>query len=765
MKKKRIYFSVAVIILLLANTTSGAVQVIAEELSKNNRSVEKIESPEVFEDGKSESIIASEDTERIQKRDEKQTSYLYSENEYPQEFVEKNNQIKFFENNKGVLLPEDGRTDSPGEKQHLKLQEKNIIPYLSTQWTDVPTSFRADIAQMLLKHNDEILNRFQTQINQSNEKLGWKKGSKLILDIPQLEVEEYGPGRYTYIKGIVKILTNGFKTVTDGTIKVGTTNGGNQLYIERVQNKPSQKNIEIEETYLGLEDRPTNEIGYYNPWYLEIDGVVDTIDYGKKILDFSNILQTPFISYITTTPSSVEINSKIPDPSSYISITQSLTDSPQFKYLQEPDFSRVGTTEAIIQITDRLEDYSVEEIVHLNYTVTEDKTTLDLQDVNMYVGQTFDPNMPFKNVADMDGNKLTAADITKYTIDGIQTKTIDTSLPGQHRVKIYHENAHGVEIESNEALVNVNQDQTELELKNVDLEVGDIFDPDAPFQKVVDKDGNLLSSKDIQNYQIDGKNTKELDTSIPGQHTVQIAYANALGQEVVSNEAVITVQKKTYDIQESIYDTEGNLLRDKVITTVNDDQEFTPRPDKYYQDGEVTYSYKGWLSDGQTPGKDKPLEGEPPKAVSEKTYYYIYEKLDKLINVTLPTEVLFGTVNQTNKVSSASYVIKNNSSLMNIDLNLEEFMKEKSDITLLDDGDDIPTGTSNSAKLNLLVDSSPVIKGLSEKIKGENITHITPEQSIGLSINGEYFGSMEEKHIVDYKMKIKVKAGAITDER
>ena len=165
MKKKRIYFSVAVIILLLANTTSGAVQVIAEELSKNNRSVEKIESPEVFEDGKSESIIASEDTERIQKRDEKQTSYLYSENEYPQEFVEKNNQIKFFENNKGVLLPEDGRTDSPGEKQHLKLQEKNIIPYLSTQWTDVPTSFRADIAQMLLKHNDEILNRFQTQIN------------------------------------------------------------------------------------------------------------------------------------------------------------------------------------------------------------------------------------------------------------------------------------------------------------------------------------------------------------------------------------------------------------------------------------------------------------------------------------------------------------------------------------------------------------------------------------------------------------------------
>lgn len=651
------------------------------------------------------------------------------------------------------------------EKQQIKLQDENITPYLSTQWVDVPSWVKLDISQILRNKNDMIINRLQTQINQSNEKLGWKKGAMLVFDIPQIEVDEYGPDKNTYMKGIVEVLSDSFKFLSDETISVGVTNEGKNLFIERIKNKVSQNTVEIEQTHLGLKDRPTNEIGYYNPWYLTIDGVVDTIDYGKKTLDFSNILQTPFISYITTQPSSVEINSKIPDPSSYINITQSLTDSPQFKYLQEPDFSKAGNTEAIVQITDHLDDYSVEEIVHLNYTVTEDKTTLDLQDVNMYVGQTFDPNMPFKNVTDMDGNKLTAADITKYTIDGMQTKTLDTSLPGQHRVKIYYENAHGVEIESNEALVNVNKDQTELELKNVDLEVGDIFDPDSPFQKVVDKDGNLLSSKDIQNYQIDGKNTKELDTSIPGQHTVQIAYTNALGQEVVSNEAIITVQKKTYDIQESIYDTEGNLLRDKVITTVNDDQEFTPRPDKYYQDGEITYSYKGWLSDGQTPGKDKPVEGEPPKALSEKTYYYIYEKLDKLINVTLPTEMLFGTADQTNKVSSANYVIKNNSSLMNIDLNLEEFTKEKSDITLLDDGDEIPIGTNNSAKLNLLVDSNPVIKGLSEKIKGKNITHLTPEQSIGLSINGEYFGSMEEKHIVDYKMRIKVKAGKITDER
>ncbi|MFK4955024.1 hypothetical protein ACI1TW_02945 [Lactococcus garvieae] len=765
MKKKRRYFSVVAVILLLTSNTSASVQAIEKELFQNNSSVEKIDAPY---DGKSKEVIASEDTEKNKKRVEKQAAPLDSGNEHPQESqgaIVKDNQIKVIENDKGILLQDDDKTDICGEKQQVKSQDKNITPYLSTQWTDVPASFRADIAQMLLKHNDVIMNRLQAQINQSNQKLGWKKGSKLILDIPQLEVEEYGPGKYTYIKGIVQVLAGGLETTTDDTIKVGTTNGGEQLYIERIKNKVSQNNIEINQTHIGLEDRPTNEIGYYNPWYLEIDGVVDTIDYGKKTLDFSNILQSPFISYITTLPSSVEINSKIPDPSSYISITQSLTDVPQFKYLQEPDFSKAGTTEAIVQITDRLDDYSVEEIVHLNYTVTEDKTNLNLQDVNMYVGQTFDPNMPFKNVTDMDGNKLTAADITKYTIDGIQTKTIDTSLPGQHRVKIYYENAHGVEIESNEALVNVNQDQTELELKNVDLDVGDIFDPDAPFQKVVDKDGNLLSSKDIQNYQIDGKNTKELDTSIPGQHTVQIAYTNALGQEVVSNEAVITVQKKTYDIQESIYDTEGNLLRDKVITTVNDDQEFTPRPDKYYQDGEITYSYKGWLSDGQTPGKDKPLEGEPPKALSEKTYYYIYEKLDKLINVTLPTEMLFGTADQTNKVSSANYVIKNNSSLMNIDLNLEEFTKEKSDITLLDDGDDIPTGTNNSAKLNLLVNSNPVIKGLTEKLKGKNITHLTAEQSIGLSINGEYFGSMEEKHIVDYKMKIKVKAGAITDER
>lgn len=280
MKKKRRYFSVVVVILLLTNNISGETQVIAEELSKINSSVEKIEANSEEQTVQSNNIETASETNNNSKEE---TPPVSSDNEYTQDFVVKKDERKVIEKNKDIQLQDNIVTGALEKIQQLKLQNKNNTRYLSTQWADVPVSFKSDIAQMLLKHNDEIMNRLQAQINQSNQKLGWQKGSTLILDIPKIEVDEYGPGKYTYIKGIVQVLTQGIVVAsTDGTIKVTTTGGGDKLYIERIQNKVSQNNIEINQTHLGLKDLPTNEIGYYNPWYLLIDGVVDTIDYGKK---------------------------------------------------------------------------------------------------------------------------------------------------------------------------------------------------------------------------------------------------------------------------------------------------------------------------------------------------------------------------------------------------------------------------------------------------------------------------------------------------
>lgn len=85
----------------------------------------------------------------------------------------------------------------------------------------------------------------------------------------------------------------------------------------------------------------------------------------------------------------------------------------------------------------------------------EDKTNLELQDVNLYEGQTFDLDTPFKNVTDKDGNKLSAKDITGYYIDGKQSKELDTTKAGIHKVKVSYQDATGKWLYSNEVTITV----------------------------------------------------------------------------------------------------------------------------------------------------------------------------------------------------------------------------------------------------------------------------------------------------------------------
>ncbi|WDA67247.1 bacterial Ig-like domain-containing protein [Lactococcus lactis] len=71
-------------------------------------------------------------------------------------------------------------------------------------------------------------------------------------------------------------------------------------------------------------------------------------------------------------------------------------------------------------------------------TVKEDKTKLELQDVNLYVGQNYDIDSPFKNVTDKDGNPIKASKVDWYYIDEVKTKILDTSKPGVHKVRIVY---------------------------------------------------------------------------------------------------------------------------------------------------------------------------------------------------------------------------------------------------------------------------------------------------------------------------------------
>lgn len=224
--------------------------------------------------------------------------------------------------------------------------------------------------------------------------------------------------------------------------------------------------------------------------------------------------------------------------------------------------------------------------------------------------------------------------------------------------------------------------------------------------------------------------------------------------------------RKTYEVnyvvdptvEESSYDTEGEQLEGPTKTTFEYGRNFTPSPKNYLTKDNDLYIYQGWLENDETPGKDKIKAGIPSPTQKENKYYYIYKKADKFINVTMPTEIVFGTYENTEKVDSKSYEIKNNSSEIKTEVTMKAFEKEKSDVTLLGGNEGEPTKEERSAKLNLVVNETEKIKGLNETVTNETIGIIKPQDIISIGINGKYFGDKKEKNIVDYRMKFIFKA-------
>lgn len=212
------------------------------------------------------------------------------------------------------------------------------------------------------------------------------------------------------------------------------------------------------------------------------------------------------------------------------------------------------------------------------------------------------------------------------------------------------------------------------------------------------------------------------------------------------------------EVTESYYDVNGKQIEQNQTTEFEYGKEFTPSPEKYIENKGELYIYRGWVD--ALPGTENivPQEGVPEATKVEKNYYYIYDKADKFINVTLPTEMVFGTFENNKKISSKKYEIKNNSDELPIEVSLEQFDKVKSDIKLLSSNTPDPTQEEASAKLNLCVDNERVIPGLTEATPTQVITKIDTNASRAISLEGTYFGNMNDKNILDYKMHLKFKA-------
>lgn len=324
--------------------------------------------------------------------------------------------------------------DLAGKHESEKLKSPGISPRLSTAWPDVPNWARIDIARMLWTNGDKIIARMQADINSTTQRLGWEKDSTLTIDIPDREVNEEGPDGNTGIKGIVELVQDELKFRNDDTIKIGMTDGNKKLVIKRLKNKITDGQTTIYKTGTFMRDEPTNTQFYYNPWKLYVDGVVSNEDITEKPFDISHVLETPSISFMTSTPEVVNVGDKIPDPSSYINISNSLTGNPTFSYIKKPDFSQAGETEAVILIKDVLDDYHITAEATIRYTVKDERPlTAEVKPKNVFLGT----NLTTLKVSDMIkevklGDKV--VDATEY--DAVIKKMPTADVVGDKKATI-----------------------------------------------------------------------------------------------------------------------------------------------------------------------------------------------------------------------------------------------------------------------------------------------------------------------------------------
>ena len=204
------------------------------------------------------------------------------------------------------------------------------------------------------------------------------------------------------------------------------------------------------------------------------------------------------------------------------------------------DPSKVGSEEVLVyKYTSHMEEITKELNVKV---VARDGRIAELKDITLYV---WDLGSVFLNVRDRDGNPMKPEQVNDVWINNDRRREIDTSKPDNYLIKIGVSNPRTKPlVVSNVAMVTVKEDETKAELKDTTLYVGQKWDLGSVFKNVVDKDGNPIKPKQVEWVWVDGQEkVREIDTSKPGKHTVQIAVPNAHNQWVNSNTATVTVKE------------------------------------------------------------------------------------------------------------------------------------------------------------------------------------------------------------------------------
>ncbi|MFG5485760.1 bacterial Ig-like domain-containing protein, partial [Enterococcus faecalis] len=207
-------------------------------------------------------------------------------------------------------------------------------------------------------------------------------------------------------------------------------------------------------------------------------------------------------------------------------------DDPRITYNKfGQDIEKPGVYSAMLFLKGKFKMVNSE---YFKITVKKDRSSISTKSSTLYIGQKWNPKDNFVTATDEEG-KFVPYEDSRVTIEN--ANEVDTSKPGIYKIKYTFKGK--VKNVYSYAQVTVKEDQTKAELKDTELYVGQKWDLGSVFKNIVDKDGNPIKLEEVEYIWIDGKKTREIDTSKPGKHTVQIAVLKANNEWVYSNKVTV----------------------------------------------------------------------------------------------------------------------------------------------------------------------------------------------------------------------------------
>ncbi|MFC0616116.1 BspA family leucine-rich repeat surface protein [Enterococcus faecalis] len=203
-------------------------------------------------------------------------------------------------------------------------------------------------------------------------------------------------------------------------------------------------------------------------------------------------------------------------------------------------------------------------------------------------------------------------------------------------------------------------------------------------------------------------------------------------------------------INEYFLDTEGNELKQSQHTEFEAGTNFLPNPTMYITHDNNLYRYVGWKENEE----DHINDGKPIATNKEGTYIYIYEAANNLIQVSMPVEMIFGTYEKTEDISSNHYEIINHSKKIGIEVILNEFVEMSSDVHFLEEEEVDPVKETEAARIGIHVGDKLKVNSLNKKTELQTLTILPPERKEILYFSGTYFGDLKRETKTNYSLNL-----------